>query len=147
VSRTRQHIAGAATFIVALICTLAAVLLTSHQIAFVSTYGVSMNPVYYQGDLVVVSRSDTYSPGDIVAYHLTGSDRVVLHRIIASNANGFTFKGDNNESIDVDHPKAPQLIGKALFHLPRGGDFLRGLTSPPKLGLIALALLAGATPP
>ncbi|WP_372698874.1 signal peptidase I [Arthrobacter sp. JSM 101049] len=145
-SRARPRIAGAGTIVAALVCTLVAVLLASHQIAFVSTYGVSMNPVYYQGDLVVVSRADAYSPGDIVAYHLTGSDRVVLHRIIASDTNGFTFKGDNNESIDVDHPKAPQLIGKAWFHIPHGGDFLRGITSPPMLGLIALALLAGATP-
>lgn len=138
-------LASAASALAVLGILLAAILLGSGQAAFVNTYGVSMNPLYHQGDLVVVSRAESYSAGDIAAYHLV-SGEVALHRIIAGDANGFTLKGDNNESVDVDHPAAVALIGKAVLHIPHGGKVLQTLTTPPVLGLAAFALLAGAAP-
>lgn len=143
--RLSRRLAAGASLLAAFGIALAAVLLATGQIAFVNTHGVSMNPVYYQGDLVVVSRATEYSPGDIAAYHLADGD-VALHRIIDANANGFTFKGDNNESVDVDHPRAGDLIGRAVLHIPHGGRLLQIITSPPVLGLAAFALLAGAAP-
>jgi signal peptidase I len=145
VPRLTHRLAGIASALAVLGILLAAILLGSGQAAFVKTYGVSMNPVYYQGDLVVVSRADSYSPGDIAAYHLVNGE-VALHRIVGGDADGFTLKGDNNESVDVDHPAAVDLIGKAVLHIPHGGELLQRLTTPPVLGLAAFALLAGAAP-
>lgn len=145
-SRLPQRLAGATTVLAALASLLVGVFLASGAGAFVSTHGVSMNPLYHQGDLVVVARADEYSPGDIAAYHLHGGSEVVLHRIIDADADGFTLKGDNNQSVDLDHPAAADVIGKAVFHVKHGGDFLKVLTSPPLLGLVALALLSTAAP-
>lgn len=112
------------------------------QATVVVTHGVSMNPVYYQGDLVIVGRAVSYQTGDIVAYHLPSNGEVVLHRIIGGGVEGFQIKGDNNESIDATRPTAEQIIGRAVLHIPQGGTWLRGIISPPVLGLGAFALLA-----
>lgn len=112
------------------------------QAAIVVTHGVSMNPVYYQGDLVVVERASSYRTGDIVAYHLPSNGEVVLHRIIGGDASGFQIKGDNNESVDVTRPAAGTVIGRAVLHIAQGGTWLRGLISPPVLGLGTFVLLA-----
>jgi signal peptidase I len=117
--------------------------LATGRAALVATHGVSMNPVYYQGDLVVVAKADTYQVGQIVAYRVPAKHMVVLHRIIRGDANGFVIKGDNNESIDPLHPTAKQLIGRAVLHVPHGGLWLSRLTSPVALALIALTLTVG----
>lgn len=116
--------------------------LASGQLTIVVTEGVSMNPVYYEGDLVVVSKSDAYSVGDIAAFNLDNDYDVALHRIIGGDPSGFVFKGDNNESVDPRKPAAGELVGKAVFHLPQGGLWLNSLTSPPVLGVLAFALVA-----
>lgn len=125
--------------------TLLGILLASGQAAVVVTHGVSMNPVYYQGDLVAVARADAYHVGDIVAYHVHSGGEIALHRIIGGDANGFTIKGDNNQSTDIDHPATDQIIGRAVLHVPQAGTALKALTSPPVLALAAFALFGGTT--
>ncbi|WP_138444664.1 signal peptidase I [Sinomonas susongensis] len=123
---------------------LAAAALLSGQFSAVSTHGVSMNPVYYQGDLVIVQRAPAYSVGEIVAYRVPGSGTVVLHRIIGGNAeSGFIIKGDNNQSTDVVKPTPQQILGHAVLHIPHGGAVLNTITSPWVLALVAFALVAG----
>ncbi|MDQ0241428.1 signal peptidase I [Arthrobacter bambusae] len=117
--------------------------LVSGQAAVVITHGVSMNPVYYQGDLVIVARASSYSVGEIAAYNLPGKGEVALHRIIGGNRDGFIFKGDNNQSVDPAKPRGDELVGRAVLHIPQGGLWLETLTSPPVLGLLAFVLLAG----
>lgn len=114
----------------------------THQISYVVTSGDSMQPGYHAGDLVVVARSSSYHSGQIVAYeyrHVT-----VLHRIIGGDADGYTTKGDNNQSIDPGHPRAEELLGRAVLHIPAGGTWLRRLTSPPVLAAIAFLLMLGS---
>lgn len=120
-----------------------ATLLITGRAAVVVTHGVSMNPVYYEGDLVIVARTDSYRVGDIAAYHDRAHDLVALHRIIAGNAAGFTFKGDNNQSVDLAQPAGADLIGRAVVDVPGAGRWLGRLTSAPALGATALALTAG----
>ncbi|ALV42413.1 hypothetical protein AU252_15685 [Pseudarthrobacter sulfonivorans] len=121
----------------------AGTILVSGQAAVVITHGVSMNPLYHQGDLVIVARAASYSVGDIAAYDLPGKDEVALHRIIGGDDSAFVFKGDNNQSIDPLRPRGDDLAGRAVLHIPQGGLWLQTLTSPPVLGLLAFALLAG----
>jgi signal peptidase I len=118
-------------------------LVVTHRNAIVVTHGVSMNPVYYQGDLVVVQRQSAYRVGEIVAYRRPDIHLVVLHRIIGGSPSGWTFKGDNNQSIDPTKPTESQLIGRAVLHISRGGIWLHRLTSPPLLAAFAFLLLAG----
>lgn len=113
------------------------------QLAIVVTEGVSMQPAYYQGDLVVVAKAQSYSIGDIAAYELSNQYDVALHRIIGGNSQAFVFQGDNNESVDPLQPSADALVGRAVLHIPQAGTWLKTLTSPPVLGLIAFTLVAG----
>ncbi|MDQ0212639.1 signal peptidase I [Arthrobacter bambusae] len=133
-------VAGAA---LAGLIAVAGIALASGQAAVVITHGVSMNPVYYQGDLVIVARASSYSVGDIAAYNLPGKGEVALHRIIGGNPDGFIFKGDNNQSTDPARPRGDELVGRAVLHIAQGGLWLETLTSPPVLGFLAVALLAG----
>ncbi|MBL7254995.1 hypothetical protein JKJ07_11795 [Actinoplanes sp. LDG1-01] len=118
----------------------------TERVSYVITYGVSMNPVYYKDDLVVVARRSSYGIGDIAAYRDAKSGQRVLHRIIGgSAAGGFVFKGDNNQSVDLPHPTAAQLIGKAALHVPHGGIWLKPLLSPSGLGMIVFLIAGGGT--
>ncbi|MET4622832.1 signal peptidase I [Arthrobacter sp. 2762] len=124
-----------------LVLTVSGIALASGQVSVVITHGNSMNPVYYQGDLVIVQRAPSYQIGEIAAYKLPGKKDVALHRIIAGDSSGFVFKGDNNESIDPLTPGADELTGRAVLHIAQGGTWLERLTSPPVLGVVAFALL------
>jgi signal peptidase I len=122
---------------------IAAAMMTG-RCAIVVTHGVSMQPTYHQGDLVLVTKANSYRVGQIVAYRgTTAHDLVVLHRIIGGDASGFVFKGDNNESTDPVKPTGGELIGRAIVHIPQGGLWLRRATSPPALALIAFGLIVG----
>jgi signal peptidase I len=116
----------------------------TERISYVITDGVSMNPVYYQGDLVFLVKADSYEVGEIAAYHGSGPGQKVLHRIIeGDDAVGFTFKGDNNESIDPLKPRADKLIGRPLLHVPKGGIWLKPLLGPTGLGMIGFLIISG----
>jgi signal peptidase I len=138
----RRVMSAVIAALAALIAIAGALLLTG-QNAIVVTHGVSMNPVYYQGDMVVVARMPSYHVGQIVAYEMQGRNFVVLHRIIGGNADGFVFKGDNNQSTDPTRPTQKDLLGRAVLHIPAGGLWLQRIASPTALSTYAFLLLAG----
>jgi signal peptidase I len=143
----QRHISRGLSLFTAAVGVAAAVgaaLVLSEQNAIVATNGISMEPVYHQGDLVVVQRRDAYRPGEIVAYRRTDKHLVVLHRIIGGGPAGYVFKGDNNTSTDPTRPTQNQLIGRAVLHIPSGGVWLHRVTAPPLLAAGGLlALIAG----
>ncbi|WP_066293769.1 signal peptidase I [Arthrobacter sp. B6] len=145
-SRLTHRLTSVLLMAVAVLVAVAGIVLVSGQAAIVITHGVSMNPVYHQGDLVMVTRAPSYSVGEIAAYNLPDEDEVALHRITDGNAeNGFIFKGDNNQSVDPLRPRGDELVGRAVLHIPQGGLWLKTLTSPPVLGVLAFALLTGGS--
>jgi signal peptidase I len=114
------------------------------RVSYVITHGVSMSPVYYQGDLVFVVKANSYRVGQIAAYHGATPGLEVLHRIIAGDGKaGYVFKGDNNQSTDVVYPTADEVIGKAVLHVPKGGIWLKPLLSPTGLGMIGFLIVSG----
>ena len=48
------------------------------------------------------------------------------------------MKGDNNHSIDPIHPRASQVIGRAILHIPKVGIVMK---SPELRALIALVIV------
>jgi signal peptidase I len=136
----RQQVISVLLGAAAVIAALAVAVLLTGRAALVTTHGVSMNPTYYQGDLVLVAKADSYQLGDIAAYRLK-SRVVVLHRIIDGDDSGFVFKGDNNESIDIAQPTSDQLVGKAMLLIPQGGAWLQALTNPVARFVIAVGLV------
>ncbi|BBH66038.1 hypothetical protein ACTI_27230 [Actinoplanes sp. OR16] len=119
---------------------------TTGRISYVVTYGVSMNPVYYAGDLVIVGKADSYEVGQIAAYYGAGGRTKVLHRIIGGDAQtGWVFKGDNNQSVDRDTPTSDEVLGRAILHVPTVGTWLQPLLSPTGIGTLAFLFVGGGT--
>src|SRR5664279_1246314 len=140
--RRSRRLLAVAGMVAAAAAALLGVLIASGQLGFVTTHGVSMNPVYYQGDLVVVARASSYRVGEIAAYRMPGTGLVVLHRIIGGGPHGFVFKGDNNQSTDLTHPTAAQLVGHAVLHVPQAGAWATRAVSPPVLAVAAFLVIS-----
>jgi signal peptidase I len=100
--------------------------------------GNSMHPTFERNDLVFIRPASSYRVGDVVAYHSTLLDRVVLHRVVAVDDGRYTFKGDNNDFLDPERPTASAFIGKRWFGLPAVGRLATFLHTP----WIAAALAA-----
>jgi signal peptidase I len=110
------------------------------RVGYVVTDGVSMQPSYHTGDLVLVARSSNYRVGQIVEYDGGPNGHLaILHRIVGGDAHGFVIKGDNNQSIDPTHPRADQVIGRAVLHIPKIGAAVK---SPITRSLVLFAILA-----
>src|SRR5471032_1174457 len=85
---------------------------------YVVTDGISMQPHFHGGDLVLVRTETNYRVGQIVAYRSKVLNTVVLHRIIGRDGSRYLFKGDNNNFVDIDHPARSQLVGALWLHIP-----------------------------
>lgn len=118
--------------------------ISTDRIGYVVTHGVSMQPVYHAGDLVIIAKSDSYEIGQIAAYTSADGRMEVLHRIIGGDAaTGFVLKGDNNESTDSALPTGGELTGRAVLHIPAIGTWIKPLLSPTGLGMIGFLLFSG----
>lgn len=110
--------------------------------SYVVTHGISMEPRFHTGDLAIVRSQPSYHIGEIVAYHNRMLHVVALHRIIGREGERYIFKGDNNDFVDPEHPRASQLIGALWIHIHGGGTALQSFSSPARAGLlIALGML------
>jgi signal peptidase I len=120
--------------------------LSTNRLSYVITRGVSMQPTYFQGDLVFVVKAHSYEPGQIAAYHSPDGTFEVMHRIVGGDADsGYVLKGDNNEAIDPVNPTAAKMIGKAALHIPKGGLWLQPLLSPTGLGMIGFLFVSAGS--
>jgi signal peptidase I len=98
---------------------------------YVSTHGTSMLPRFHTGDLAIVRPASDYRVGMVAAYKSeTLHGAVVLHRIVAIDHGRFSFKGDNNNFTDPDHPKADAIVGKLRARIPHGGAFRMMVSRP-----------------
>jgi signal peptidase I len=102
----------------------------------------SMAPNIKPGDIIISTTTDRMPPqiGDVVTYTGKRFDGTVVasfsHRIISGDTvSGFTVKGDNNVSPDVQKPKLGEIEGVLLFTIP----FLGRLLNPQVLTLILIS--------
>ncbi len=110
-------------------------------VSYVVTDGVSMQPALHSDDLVILRDQPTYEVGDIAGFDSESLGRVVLHRIVDELPDGrLVLRGDNNDFVDVDHPRESDLLGAKWAVVPRGGKALTWVGDPLNAGL-----LAGAT--
>ena len=113
---------------------------------YVMVRGISMNPTYHTGDLVVTHPRETYGTGDIVAYRVpkgdVGEGIIVIHRIIGGDAHkGYVIQGDNNPDPDPWKPKHDDIIGRAWLVGPRVGSALAFLHSPLTLASLVTGIV------
>jgi len=115
--------------------------------SYAVTFGISMEPHFHHGDLVVLRRRSSYAVGEVVAYYSHDLRKNVLHRIIAIHGGRYTFKGDNNNFVDPEHPSEADLVGAEWMHFPRAGSWLGALHHPVDAaiaaGVVVLLLLLG----
>jgi signal peptidase I len=110
--------------------------------SYVRVSGVSMEPSLHQGDLAVVRKQGSYSPGDVVAFRVprgeAGDGSIVIHRIIGGTAEeGFIMQGDNKENPDLWRPTQDDIVGGMWFRVPRAGGVLPSLQDPLRLAGLA----------
>ena len=104
------------------------------------TYSIlsgSMEPEINTGDLAIVKSVDA----EDVKYE----GKVVTHRVVEKNEEGFITKGDNNNTNDTEIVRGEDLIGKVLFHMPFLGYVTVFLSKPIAISglmvLIAISIL------
>ncbi len=112
------------------------------QASYVMVNGISMEPNYHTGDLVIVRKAQTYQVGDVVTYRDAEMGAYVIHRIIAVEQGHFVIKGDNNSWIDAYHPTDNEIVGKQWIYAPKAGTAMQWLRKPINLS-IAIILLGG----
>jgi signal peptidase I len=103
---------------------------------YIMVEGISMEPTLTSGDLAIVHKQGSYSPGDIVAFRAEGA--IVIHRIIRGSAEeGYVVQGDNKEVPDLWRPTGEDILGRMWLRIPAGGHVLMFLRQPLVLGSLA----------
>ena len=115
------------------------------SMSYVVIEGLSMEPGLHRGDLVVLDATGDYEVGDVVGYHSSKLGHTVLHRIVGREGNRYVFKGDNNDWVDAERPRAEGLIGELWVRVPGAGARGTGLGAPRNAALFAgfMTLLVG----
>jgi signal peptidase I len=88
---------------------------------YVVTRGISMEPRFHTGDLVLLRRRVDYRVGQIVAYRSDDLGRTVMHRVVGFDGTRYRFKGDNNDFVDTSEPTQHELIGRLWLRVPKVG--------------------------
>jgi signal peptidase I len=86
--------------------------------------GFSMTPFIRSGDVITVAPTPArVRIGDVVAFQLPESGKLVVHRVVAVSRDGFTIKGDNSPLSDARVP-APSILGR-VARVERGSKRVR----------------------
>lgn len=101
--------------------------------------GVSMQPTYHTGDLVIAAKSSHYSIGDVIVYEVADGDihGRVIHRIVTQLPDGnFQTRGDNKPYPDPWEVRPGWIYGHAITMIPQGYKAIALLRSPLVLAVI-----------
>ena len=107
--------------------------------------GQSMLPTILPGSLVVAKQAPEYYVDDIVVYIMksgTGAEKIVVHRIIGQNDDGFVIMGDNNPVKDPGIYTNDDILGRVIFATPYVGDMFALLRNPLVLVMVGGSLAA-----
>ena len=99
----------------------------------------SMEPEMSKGDLIIVSKSDSYVLNNVVVFQ--DGNTLVVHRIIAIDGDTITTQGDANTV--ADNPIDKTVIkGEVIACIPWIGEIVNLIKTPiGTIGIIALAIL------
>ena len=111
-------------------------------VTYVIVDGISMEPGFVFGDLVLVRTQANYQVGDAVVYHDETIKRFVFHRIVDMELDRYVLQGDNNAWLDSYHPTRDEIVGKLWLHAPKLGRVIEWMRTPLNLSL-AVGLVGG----
>jgi len=86
----------------------------------------SMRPTMDAGDIVIIAKmpADAVKPGDIIQFRRSEGVNV-MHRVVeiqeTEGAKSFITKGDAVDEPDTDPVIAENVVGKAVFNIPKIG--------------------------
>lgn len=110
----------------------------------------SMYPTLKVDDIIIYQKQelDTYKEGDIVVYKKTeanGSERLIVHRIVAVEGTQVITCGDNNNGVHDPAINREQICGVVVLKIPYIGGILRKIHTVPgfvvSFGIIAIYIL------
>ncbi len=109
--------------------------------------GVSMEPTYHAGDLVLCFRRGAPAPGEIVAFRVP-TGQLVIHRVVSLDGDRVRTRGDNVAHEDPWPTTTADVAGRARLRIPGVGQLMARLRQPVALaamsGLLGFWLVLGA---
>lgn len=108
--------------------------------SYVIVAGASMEPLFEDGDLVILRRAERYEVGDVAAYRSPELPALVLHRIVARQGDRYVLRGDGNSFRDPVRARASDFLGRPWITVPGAGPVLRWTRKP--INAAALSALA-----
>jgi signal peptidase len=103
--------------------------------------GVSMQPMFFTGDLIIAKARSDYAINDLIVY--ANNSGYVIHRIVAGNSiGGWVTKGDHNSWIDNWVVREDQILGEAQYSIGHVGIWFTWASAHPLLFASLVALLA-----
>lgn len=106
-------------------------------LTYVIVNGISMEPGFKLGDLVLVREQTTYGIGDAVVYRDPNMRQFVFHRVVAMQLDHLILQGDNNGWLDSYSPTSDEIIGKLWLHIPKLGKAINWMRLPVNAALMA----------
>ena len=94
-----------------LIAKLLPTILKSKGQAEITVMGISMNPTLFEGDKVIIKKSNEYIIGDIIVFNYK-NEGILIHRLLKYDGRYFC-KGDN--AFRLEDIEYNQIIGKAVL--------------------------------
>ena len=89
---------------------LSAILKSKGQ-AEITVMGISMNPTLFEGDKVIIKKTNEYIIGDIIVFNYK-NEGILIHRLLKYDGRYFC-KGDN--AFRLEDIEYNQIIGKAVL--------------------------------
>lgn len=111
-------------------------------VTYVIVDGISMEPGFVLGDLVLVRTSPDYKAGDAVVYKDEELHSYVFHRIVGTDLDHYILQGDNNGWLDSYRPTRAEIVGKLWLRVPKAGHMIEWMRTPLNLSL-AVGLAGG----
>ncbi len=109
-------------------------------VSYIIISGNSMEPGFYEGDLIVARQYPSYQVNQQVVYDHPDIG-FVFHRIVDQDQNGFILKGDHNDWLDSYQPTDIDILGKYWFMIPGAGELIRTIREPVNFVLFVVILL------
>ena len=100
----------------------------------------SMEPSIPTGSVAWIDVNDRdVTTGDVVAYLPESGSMYVTHRIVDEQGERYVFKGDANETVDLNTVGQNQIYGQYRFCVPGLGTFINTLKNNPYYAIPILA--------
>jgi signal peptidase I len=97
----------------------------------------SMEPEIAVDDMIIIKSKDEYAVGDVITF-LSGSSHVT-HRIMQISDEGYTTKGDANNTPDSEIVKKEMVVGEVVGKIAVIGGILYWFQTP--IGMVVALII------